>query len=63
MQTFAADVGYDDNVGTIRITKLSGQLGTPAFSVVGETTVNIPWSDSVPMCRWPRTTGLLRWYH
>jgi uncharacterized protein (TIGR03437 family) len=48
MQTFAGDVGYNDGVGTIRISKLTAPLGVNSFSVVGETTVNQPWSDSAP---------------
>ncbi len=53
VQAFAGDVGFADGVGTIRISKITGAVGSESFSGGtssngGIITINDPWSDSGP---------------
>ncbi len=50
VQTFAGDVGVNDGLGTVRISKLQGPLGKESFSPgnVGDITIGDPWSDGAP---------------
>jgi len=47
MQALAADAGFRDGVGAIRISKLQGSVGSETFSGGngGVITINDPWSD------------------
>ncbi|MBZ5582674.1 MAG: hypothetical protein LAQ30_10830, partial [Acidobacteriia bacterium] len=50
VQTFAGDVGVNDGMGTVRISKLQGPVGQESFSPgnVGDITISDAWSDSAP---------------